>query len=135
MSYDLAGKRVFVAGHRGMVGGALVRRLTGEGCEVITAGRDELDLIDQRQTFDWMAQRKPDAVFMAAARVGGILANSTYPAQFLYNNLVMQANIAEAARRSGVEKLMLLGSSCIYPKMAPQPIREDALLTLSLIHI
>ncbi|MEN3747628.1 GDP-L-fucose synthase [Sphingomonas sp. HF-S3] len=129
MSYDLAGKRVFVAGHRGMVGGALVRRLTGEGCEVITAGRDELDLIDQRQTFDWMAQRKPDAVFMAAARVGGILANSTYPAQFLYNNLVMQANIAEAARRSGVEKLMLLGSSCIYPKMAPQPIREDALLT------
>ncbi|RZJ83125.1 MAG: NAD-dependent epimerase/dehydratase family protein, partial [Massilia sp.] len=74
MSYDLAGKRVFVAGHRGMVGGALVRRLTGEGCEVITAGRDELDLIDQRQTFDWMAQRRPDAVFMAAARVGGILA-------------------------------------------------------------
>ncbi len=129
MSYDLAGKRVFVAGHRGMVGGALVRRLASEGCEVITAGRGELDLIDQRQTFEWMAQRKPDAVFMAAAKVGGIMANSTYPAQFLYNNLVMQANIAEAARQSGVEKLMLLGSSCIYPKMAPQPIQEDALLT------
>jgi GDP-L-fucose synthase len=129
MSYDLAGKRVFVAGHRGMVGGALVRRLTDEGCEVITAGRDDLDLIDQRQTFDWVAKNKPDAIFMAAAKVGGIMANSTYPGQFLYKNLIMQANIAEAARLAGTEKLMLLGSSCIYPKLAPQPIREDALLT------
>jgi len=129
MSYELAGKRVFVAGHRGMVGGALVRRLAEEGCEVLTAGRDELDLIDQRQTFDWVAREKPDAIFMAAARVGGIMANSTYPGQFLYKNLVMQANIAEAARLAGTEKLMLLGSSCIYPKLADQPIREDALLT------
>lgn len=129
MSYSLAGKRVFVAGHRGMVGGAIVRRLASEGCEVITAGRDQLDLIDQRQTFDWVAANKPDAIFMAAAKVGGILANSTMPAQFLYLNLVMQANIVEAARLAGVEKLMLLGSSCIYPKFAPQPIPEDALLT------
>lgn len=127
--YDLAGKRVFVAGHRGMVGGALVRRLGAEGCEVITAGRAELDLIDQRQTFDWVAANKPDAIFMAAAKVGGILANSSYPAQFLYKNLVMQANIAEAARLAGTEKLMLLGSSCIYPKFAPQPIQESSLLT------
>jgi GDP-L-fucose synthase len=112
-----------------MVGGALVRRLEAEGCEVLTAGRAELDLIDQRQTFDWVATHKPDAIFMAAAKVGGILANSSYPAQFLYKNLVMQANIAEAARLAGTEKLMLLGSSCIYPKLAPQPIEEDALLT------
>ncbi|MDF7775434.1 GDP-L-fucose synthase [Sphingomonas sp. AOB5] len=129
MSYDLAGKRVFVAGHRGMVGGALVRRLGEEGCEVLTAGRDELDLIDQRQTFDWVEKQRPDAIFMAAAKVGGIMANSTYPAQFLYKNLVMQANIAEAARLAGTEKLMLLGSSCIYPKFAPQPIEESSLLT------
>jgi hypothetical protein len=90
--YDLTGKRVFVAGHRGMVGGALVRRLADEGCEVITAGRGELDLTDQRQTFDWVASRRPDAIFMAAAKVGGIMANATYPAQFLYQNLVMQAS-------------------------------------------
>jgi len=127
--YELAGKRVFVAGHRGMVGGALVRRLEAEGCEVLTAGRAELDLIDQRQTFDWVEKHKPDAIFMAAAKVGGIMANATYPAQFLYKNLVMQANIAEAARLAGTGKLMLLGSSCIYPKMAPQPIEEDSLLT------
>ena len=127
--YDLAGKRVFVAGHRGMVGGALIRRLETERCEVLTAGRAELDLIDQRQTFDWVAANKPDAIFMAAAKVGGIMANSTYPAQFLYKNLVMQANIAEAARLAGTQKLMLLGSSCIYPKFAPQPIQEDSLLT------
>ena len=129
MSYDLTGKRVFVAGHRGMVGGALVRRLETEGCEILTAGRDQLDLIDQRQVFDWMDANRPDAVFMAAAKVGGILANSTYPGQFLYKNLVMQANIAEAARLAGTGKLMLLGSSCIYPKLAPQPIQEDSLLT------
>jgi len=129
MSYVLAGKRVFVAGHRGMVGGALVRRLASEGCEVVTASRDALDLTDQRQTFDWVAANKPDAIFMAAAKVGGILANSNYPGQFLYKNLIMQANIAEAARLAGTEKLMLLGSSCIYPKLAPQPIQEDALLT------
>jgi GDP-L-fucose synthase len=127
--FQLAGKRVFVAGHRGMVGGALVRRLAAERCEVLTAGRADLDLIDQRQTFEWVAANKPDAIFMAAAKVGGILANATYPAQFLYQNLVMQANIAEAARLAGVAKLMLLGSSCIYPKLAAQPIQEDALLT------
>jgi len=127
--FDLGGKRVFVAGHRGMVGGALVRRLEAEGCEVLVAGRADLDLIDQRQTMDWVAANKPDAIFMAAAKVGGIMANATYPAQFLYQNLVMQANIAEAARLAGVAKLMLLGSSCIYPKLAPQPIQEEALLT------
>ncbi len=128
-AYLLAGKRIFVAGHRGMVGGAIVRRLAGEGCEILTAGRDTLDLKDQAAVRTWFAREKPDAVFLAAAKVGGILANDTYPADFLYDNLMIEANVIEAAFRSGVDKLLFLGSSCIYPKLAPQPIPEGALLT------
>ena len=127
--YPLTGKRVWVAGHRGMVGQAIVRRLASEGCEVITAGREDADLKRQEEVEVWMQQVKPDAIFLAAAKVGGILANDTYPADFLYDNLMIQANVVEAAFRAGVEKVMLLGSSCIYPKFAPPPITEDALLT------
>jgi len=127
--YSLEGKRVWVAGHRGMVGGALVRRLASEGCEILTADRRELDLIDQAAVRGWMNAYQPDAIFLAAARVGGIFANDRFPADFLYDNLLIEANIIEAAHRVGVGKLCFLGSSCIYPKMAPQPIGEDALLT------
>ncbi|TRL39176.1 GDP-L-fucose synthase [Rhizobium straminoryzae] len=127
--YDLAGKKVYVAGHRGMVGSAIVRRLASEGCQVLVATRSELDLTRQDQVEAWMGAHRPDAVFLAAAKVGGILANDTYPADFLYENLVLEANIIHAAHRIGVEKLLFLGSSCIYPKFAPQPITEDALLT------
>lgn len=127
--FALAGKRVYVAGHRGMVGSAIVRRLASEDCEVLTAGRGELDLIDQAQVRGWFASERPDAVFLAAARVGGIHANDSYPADFLYDNLMIEANVIEASFRSGVAKLMFLGSSCIYPKFAEQPIREDSLLT------
>ena len=127
--YPLAGKRVFVAGHRGMVGSAIVRRLASEDCEILTAGRGEMDLKRQDQVERWMAANKPDAVFLAAAKVGGILANDTYPADFLYDNLMIEANLIEAVYRNGIEKLLFLGSSCIYPKFAPQPIPEDALLT------
>ena len=129
MIYPLAGKRVWVAGHRGMVGQALVRRLTSEDCEIITAGREDADLRREAEVEAWLGRTRPDAIFVAAAKVGGILANDTFPADFLYDNLMIQANIVEAAYRSGVGKLMLLGSSCIYPKLAPQPITEDALLT------
>lgn len=129
MSYRLAGKRVFVAGHSGMVGSALVRRLASEDCEIMTVSRDQTDLRDQEGVRCWFAAHKPDAVFLAAARVGGILANDTYPADFLYDNLAIQGNVIEAAFRCGVSKLLFLGSSCIYPKHAPQPIPEDALLT------
>ena len=128
-AYDLTGKRVWVAGHRGMVGSALVRRLAREGCEVITADRKDADLKRQAEVEAWMADRKPDAIFLAAAKVGGILANDTYPADFLFDNLMIQANVVEAARQTGVGKLMILGSSCIYPRLAPQPIEEGALLT------
>ncbi len=127
--FPLAGKRVWVAGHRGMVGQTIVRRLGSEGCEVITAGREAVDLKRQADFDGWMAKVKPDAIFLAAAKVGGILANDTYAADFLYDNLMIQANVVEAAFRAGVSKLLLLGSSCIYPKFAPQPITEDALLT------
>lgn len=127
--FDLSGKRVFVAGHRGMVGSAVVRRLAGENCEVLTAGRADLDLMDQAAVRGWMAREKPDVVVVAAAKVGGILANNTYPADFLYNNLMIEANLIEASHRVDVGKLLFLGSSCIYPKFAPQPITEDALLT------
>ena len=126
---SLAGRRVFVAGHRGMVGSAVVRRLAGEGCEVLVAGRDAADLRDQAATRRWFEANRPDVVVLAAAKVGGILANDTYPADFLYENMMIEANTIEAAHRSGVQRLLFLGSSCIYPKFAPQPIREDALLT------
>ena len=128
-TFDLKGKRVFVAGHRGMVGSALVRRLASEDCEVLTVARSELDLLDQAGVRRWMADRRPDAVVMAAAKVGGILANDSFPVDFLYENLVVQNNVIEAAFRNEVRKLLFLGSSCIYPKLAPQPIQEDALLT------
>jgi GDP-L-fucose synthase len=127
--YPLAGKRVWVAGHQGMVGSALVRRLRQEECEILVAPRAELDLTRQDAVEAWMADRRPDAVFLAAARVGGILANDRSPADFLYDNLMIEANVIHAAWRTGVEKLLFLGSSCIYPKHAPQPVGEDALLT------
>lgn len=127
--YDLTGKRVWVAGHRGMVGAALVRRLASEGCEVLTAARGDADLTRQAEVERWMDAHRPQAVFVAAAKVGGILANDTHPAEFLYENLLIEANIIHAAHRVQVEKLLFLGSSCIYPKLAPQPIHEDALLT------
>ena len=128
-TYDLKGKRVYVAGHRGMVGSALVRRLERESCTVITVPRSDVDLIRQDQVDRFFEETRPQAVFMAAAKVGGIHANSTYPADFLYDNLMIAANVTRAAYAAGVEKMIFLGSSCIYPKMAPQPIHEDALLT------
>lgn len=128
-AFDLSGKRVYVAGHRGMVGSAIVRRLASENCTILTATRNELNLQDQRAVRDWFARERPDAVFLAAAKVGGILANETYPADFLYENVMIEANVIEAAYRNDVAKLMFLGSSCIYPKFASQPIAEGALLT------
>lgn len=127
--FRLAGRRVWVAGHGGMVGQALVRRLQREGCEILTADRKAVDLRRQRETEAWIEANRPDAIFLAAAKVGGILANDTRPAEFLYDNLLIQANVIDAAWRSGVKKLIALGSSCIYPKEAPQPIAESALLT------
>jgi GDP-L-fucose synthase len=127
--FDLAGKRIYVAGHRGMVGSALVRRLASEQCEIVTAGRETVDLRRQAEVEQWMAAQKPDVTVVAAATVGGILANDTHPVDFLYDNLVIETNLIEASRRVGVKKLLFLGSSCIYPRLAPQPMREDALLT------
>jgi GDP-L-fucose synthase len=127
--YNLEGKRVWVAGHRGMVGSALLRRLKRENCELLTVERDRLDLTRQADVEDWMQRARPQAVFVAAARVGGIGANAAWPVPFLYDNLAIAANVIHAAAASGVEKLLFLGSSCIYPKHAPQPITEDALLT------
>jgi GDP-L-fucose synthase len=129
LHFDLQGKRVWVAGHRGMVGSALVRRLATEDCHVLTVGRDKVDMRRQDQVESWMAAEKPQVVFLAAAKVGGILANNTYPAEFLYDNLMIEANIIHAAYKVGVQKLVFLGSTCIYPKEAPQPIPEEALLT------
>jgi GDP-L-fucose synthase len=128
--YSLAGKRVWVAGHRGMVGRAVVRALDARGqTSVLTAGRDVVDLKDQAAVRAWMHQEKPDAIILAAAKVGGILANATYPADYLYDNLMIETNIIEAAFRENVGKLLFLGSTCIYPKFADQPIKEEALLT------
>ncbi len=128
--YSLAGKRVWVAGHRGMVGAALVRRLQREEpAEILTATRAQLDLTDQAATSAWVKDTRPDAVFVPAAKVGGIYANDSYPAEFLYQNLMIASNIIHASYQAGTEKLLFLGSSCIYPKFAEQPIREDALLT------
>lgn len=133
MTYALEGKRVWVAGHRGMVGSALVRRLERENpAEILTVTRHDVNLIDQAATTRWIEKTKPDAVFVPAAKVGGIHANDTYPAEFLYDNLMIAANIIHASHLAGVEKLCFLGSSCIYPKFADQPIEEDSLLTGSL---
>ena len=129
MSYDLTGKRVWVAGHRGMVGGAVARRLASEPCEVLLAGRDVVDLTDQAAVRRWMEANRPDAIVIAAAKVGGILANDSYPVDFLMQNLVIQTNIFAAAHAADVDRILFLGSSCIYPKEAAQPIVEDALLT------
>lgn len=129
MSYSLEGKKVWVAGHRGMVGGAVARRLVPEGCDLLLAGRDVVDLGDQSAVQTWMADNRPDCVVIAAAKVGGIHANNIAPVDFLQNNLVIQNNILEAAHDNDVERLLFLGSSCIYPKFADQPIREDSLLT------
>ena len=126
--YELSGKKVYVAGHGGMVGSALVRRLARENCETVTAPRS-LDLREQAAVRDWFARERPDAVFVAAARVGGIAANAARPVGFMYDNLMIGANIVEAAARSDVGKLVFLGSSCVYPREAAQPIAEDALLT------
>ena len=127
-AFALNRRRIFVAGHRGMVGSAIVRRLESEDCQVLTAPRS-LDLREQAAVREWFSAECPDVVVVAAAKVGGIGANSTYPADFLYDNLMIEANLIEAARLGGAAKLLFLGSSCIYPKEAPQPIPEQALLT------
>ena len=127
--FALAGKRVWVAGHRGMVGSALVRRLGREDCEIVTVDRDRLDLRRQAEVEAWMEQVRPQVIFLAAAKVGGILANDTAAGDFLYDNLMIEANVIHGAHRIGVEKLLFLGSSCIYPRDAAQPIPEDALLS------
>lgn len=129
-SFSLRGKRIWVPGHRGMVGSAIVRRLENENpAAILTATRDKLDLRRQSDVERWVGAEKPNVVFMPAAKVGGILANDRYPAEFLYDNLMIETNVIQASFRVGVEKLMFLGSSCIYPKMAAQPITEEALLT------
>src|ERR1700685_2374799 len=128
-SFDLAGRRVWVAGDRGMAGSAIVRRLKRENCEIVTASRSELDLLRQSEVHAWMIGKGSDAVFLAAAKVGGVLANSTRPAEFLYENLVIETNVIHAAKVAGVKKLLFLGSSCIYPRMAEQPMGEEALVT------
>ena len=128
-SFDLSRKRVWVAGHRGMAGAAIARRLASEPCEIVTAARSELDLLRQADVHAWVANQKIDAVFLAAATVGGIMANTTRPAEFLYENLTIETNVIHAAKSAGVKKLLFLGSSCIYPRMAEQPMKEEALLT------
>src|SRR6202790_2353634 len=127
--FELKGKTVFVAGHRGMVGSALVRRLAQEDVELLTVGRREADLRDQAAVFGWFANKRPQVVFLAAAKVGGVVANNTLRAEFIYDNMIIGTNVIHAAHINGVEKLMFLGSSCIYPKLAAQPLREDAMLT------
>ena len=127
--FDLTGCRVFVAGHRGMVGSAIVRRLAQSQCTILTANHQDLDLIRQRDTEEFVAANKPNVLIIAAAKVGGIHANGHFPAEFIYENLVIETNLIHAAFRNGVRKLLFLGSSCIYPKLAPQPLREDSMLT------
>jgi GDP-L-fucose synthase len=127
--FDLAGKRIYVAGHRGMVGSAIVRRLARGDCQVITAGRDEVDLERQQQAEEFLAAKRPDVVIVAAARVGGIHANNAYPADFISDNLAIARNAIDGSYKAGVKKLLFLGSSCIYPKLAHQPMREEELLT------
>lgn len=130
--YDLSNKKIWVAGHRGMVGSALLRRLRSENCDIITATRQELDLKRQEDVERFVEAHKPDAIIIAAAKVGGILANDSFPADFLYDNLIIETNIFQAAHRFDVDRILFLGSSCIYPKFAPQPILEASLLTGSL---
>ncbi|MGE3302305.1 MAG: GDP-L-fucose synthase family protein [Hyphomonadaceae bacterium] len=127
--YELRGKRIWVAGHRGLVGSALMRRLAREDCTILTATREELDLMDQAAVQAWVRAARPDAAIMAAARVGGIVANDSAPADFIYDNLVIETNVVGALHRYGVEKFLFLGSSCVYPKFAEQPIHEDSLLS------
>ena len=127
--FELKGKRVFVAGHRGMVGSALTRRLARENVELVTAPRSEVDLRDQAAVNGWFAAKRPQVVFLAAAKVGGIAANDTLRGEFLYDNLAIATNVIHAAHVGKAEKLMFLGSSCIYPRLAPQPLREDSMLT------
>ena len=129
LRFDLRGKRVYVAGHLGLAGSAVVRRLASEHCEVLTAGRGELDLAQQEATETWIKQARPDAIFLAAARVGGIYANDAFPADFLVDNLAIGLNVLRAAVATKVKKLMFFGSSCIFPRNAPQPMTEDLLLT------
>lgn len=124
--------KIYVAGHRGMVGGAIVRELLARGHDaqrIVTRQHAELDLVNQQAVADFFARERPDEVYLAAAKVGGIHANNTYPAEFIYDNLMIQSNVIQAAHAHGVQKLLFLGSSCIYPKLAPQPMAEDALLT------
>jgi GDP-L-fucose synthase len=130
--FELRGKRVWVTGHNGMVGSGLLRRLAREGCTLLVADRSAVDLTCQAATEAWMERERPEIVFAAAGRVGGIVANATYPADFLYQNLMIIANVIHGAYRTGVKKLLYLGSSCIYPRDTAQPIREDQLLTGSL---
>lgn len=130
--FDLYNKRLFVAGHRGLVGAALLRRLQSENCKILTVPREKLDLRDQAATRAWMKKSKPDVVIMGAAKVGGILANQTRPAEFFADNILIQTNLIQSAHETGVQKLLFLGSSCIYPKNAAQPIKEEALLTAPL---
>ena len=132
--------RIYIAGHRGMVGGAILRRLEarkagGEALDLLTRTHAELDLTSQSRVRDFMQSERPDVVILAAAKVGGILANNSYPADFIYENLMIECNVIHQAFDAGVQRLLQLGSSCIYPRAVPQPMREDALLTLSLIHI
>lgn len=129
LNFSLEGKRVWVAGHRGMAGSAIARRLASERCALVTVTRHELDLRSQGAVEAWMEAARPQVVFMAAATVGGILANDTRPAEFIYDNLAIEANIIHGAWKTGVEKLLFLGSSCVYPRLASQPMTEDALLT------
>ena len=129
MTYNLSGKKVWVAGHRGMVGSAVCRQLENEDCNVIKVGRDEVNLVNQAEVNDWMNAVKPDAIVLAAAKVGGIQANNNFPVDFLYENLMIETNIIHAAHLNNVERLLFLGSSCIYPRLADQPIKEDSLLS------
>ena len=129
MKYNLSVKKVWVAGHRGMVGSAICRQLENEVCNIIKAGRDEVNLVNQAEVNDWMNAVKPDVIVLAAAKVGGIQANNNFPVNFLYENLMIEANIIHAAHLNNVERMLFLGSSCIYPRLADQPIKENSLLT------
>lgn len=132
LAFSLQNKRIWVAGHNGMVGRALVKALESQSCEILTASKSELDLRSQGDVYNWLQQQKPDAIFLAAARVGGIGANSEYPAEFIYDNLAIQTNVIHAAYQAGVDKLLFLGSSCIYPRQTEYPIRESELFAAPL---